>query len=1054
MVLPFCYFVTKQNNMNQISRFADVVALILLSLATIPLEAYDLPTLPPMPFIPASLPPNTVPMGNPTNFMEKKMDFAIETNGPFLPTWTSISNNLPADVAALRQGKFGIWVHYGPQASGVSGDWYAQHLYQQDSLAYSNHMAMFGHPSTNGYKEVVRMWNPTNYNPAALAQIYYNAGARFVLVQGVHHDNFDNWNSKYNPWNIMNFGAKRDTMAEWVSAARSLGMHIGVAFHHEYSWWFYAPAYGSDSTGAFAGVSYDALTATNRTGTWWQNYDLRRLYNINLNEYQEVKNPYLSGGWSPAQGIFTNHLDYSHWYATQWALRILDVIENYDPDFIYTDGDSTQPFSGYATGTGYKCDAMERVIAHLENRAIERHGKADVFSVVKFHPGDRVVTTFEGNYPSGIKTDQPWMADTPVGDWFYKAGFTYNSDMVIRELLECVSRDGAACICISLQPDGSLDSGSKSMLQKVGQWMTNNSEGIYGSHAWVQYGEGLRTLPPGKLDAEQANYVFTTNDFRFTVSSNGFLYAYCMTVPSKNSTIKILSLGSKSGALTQPINSVTLLGSSKQLSWTQQSDGLVITCPEDMPFTTAVGFKIGMPGGVESLDDPADRNKDSLAERASHNFSDMGSWIWDTNTFDRQTVRFWKTFEIPSAATVTLARLRITVDNGYIVYLDGRELVRDAEWRHLYEYDITPLLKPGKHVLAVEAYNSTREAGFVFGLQIGLASGQVVRVKSDASWRIVPNDGLGWENKVDSSESWHEATVKCEFGSGPWPAQDTVDLVPPFQPINIPFWKSGWFVVLLILVCISLGLFGLILVFRLLLHQKEKQLLRRERTRIARDIHDDLGTRATQLALQGEVALNILPINSDLHSQIARIAGNARALVRAMDEVLWAINPRRDTLQEFATFVCSHAQAFFKNSPTQCLLEVEPGLSNVAFDLPYRRNLLFAIKEVLNNVAKHSQATELILEIRRQGNGLTVVVQDNGRGFDPSKIKLDRNGLENINQRMSEAGGSCSLTSQPGKGCRVELHIPSIELQRRSWLSWGVRNHMIKIRPISENIKE
>jgi signal transduction histidine kinase len=260
--------------------------------------------------------------------------------------------------------------------------------------------------------------------------------------------------------------------------------------------------------------------------------------------------------------------------------------------------------------------------------------------------------------------------------------------------------------------------------------------------------------------------------------------------------------------------------------------------------------------------------------------------------------------------------------------------------------------------------------------------------------------------------------------------------LPPLQPINVPFWKSGWFVVLLLLVCVSLGLFGLTLVFQLLLHQKEKQLLRRERTRIARDIHDDLGSRATQLALQGEVALNALPTNSDVHAQIARISSNARALVRATDEVLWAINPRRDTLQEFATFVCSYAQAFFKNSPIQCLLEVELGLSNVPFDLPYRRNLLFAIKEVLNNVAKHSQATELFFVIRRQVNGLTVVVQDNGRGFDTSTIRLDRNGLDNINQRMHEMRGSSSLTSQPGKGCRVELHIPSIELQRRSWLSW------------------
>ena len=81
-------------------------------------------------------------------------------------------------------------------------------MYQPGAAAYTNHLAQFGHPSTNGYKDVINAWNPTNYNPAALAQSYHDAGARFVLVQGVHHDNFDNWNSIYNPWNEMNFGPR------------------------------------------------------------------------------------------------------------------------------------------------------------------------------------------------------------------------------------------------------------------------------------------------------------------------------------------------------------------------------------------------------------------------------------------------------------------------------------------------------------------------------------------------------------------------------------------------------------------------------------------------------------------------------------------------------------------------------------------------------------------------------------------------------------------------------------------------------------------------------
>jgi regulation of enolase protein 1 (concanavalin A-like superfamily) len=298
-------------------------------------------------------------------------------------------------------------------------------------------------------------------------------------------------------------------------------------------------------------------------------------------------------GWAPSQGIFTNHLDYAHWYANWWALRVLDVIENYDPDFVYTDGTSTQPFSGYGTGTGYKCDAMQRVLAHLENRSIERRGSAETFAMVKFHTGDRLTTTFENEFPSGIKRDQPWLGEVPVGDWFYSPGFNYDPGMVIRYLLECVSRDGAAAICISLLPNGGLDSGSQAMLTSIGQWMNVNGAGIYGSHAWSQYGEGSRTLPSGKLGSTQANYAFTNSDFRYTVGADGFLYAYCMTVPSAGQTLHLTALGTGDGTLAAPITSVELLGSSSTLQWSQTATELSVTCPASMPFQTAIAFKIG-----------------------------------------------------------------------------------------------------------------------------------------------------------------------------------------------------------------------------------------------------------------------------------------------------------------------------------------------------------------------------------------------------------------------------------------------------------------------------
>jgi alpha-L-fucosidase len=563
--------------MNLILRTIACSIATLFCVAASSAKAYTLPTLPPMPVV-ANAPANSMPMGDPANFPEVKMGFAIETNGPFAPTWTSISANVPGNgtPAWLRQAKFGIWFHYGPQANLQNGDWTAQHMYQQGSDSYNFHLNNFGHPTTNGYKDVIKAWNPVNYSPAGMAQLFYNAGARFVLVQGVHHDNFDNWNSRYNPWNMVNFGAKHDTMAEWTNALHNLGMRMGVAFHHEYSWWFTQPDFLSDGSGALAGVPYDAVTATNSAGKWWAGYDTRFLYNQDLHKYQGIATPN-QWYWNPGSGIFTNDLDYCHWYATQWALRILDVVENYDPDFIYTDGNSSQPFSGYATGTGYKCDAMQRVIAHFYNRALERHGSdLDRLAVVKFHNGDRIGTTFEGGYSSTIKQDQPWFAEFGIGDWFWRPGISYdNGGAIVARLLEAVSRDGVMMVNIPNRPDGALDSGATNMLINVGQWMAIHSEGIYGSRAWVQPTEG---------------------NFRFTVGTNGFLYAYYLGIPSGGTKLTIAALASTSGLLKAPITSVSLLGSAAALTWSQTSTGLNVTLPASMPSLpsgTAIGLKIG-----------------------------------------------------------------------------------------------------------------------------------------------------------------------------------------------------------------------------------------------------------------------------------------------------------------------------------------------------------------------------------------------------------------------------------------------------------------------------
>ncbi|HMP84412.1 MAG TPA: alpha-L-fucosidase, partial [Verrucomicrobiota bacterium] len=339
------------------------------------------PVLPPMPGVSSAQAQDSVPLGDVKTFPQVKLDLPV-AHGPFQPTWESIEKNYPGEPAWLRDAKFGIWVHFGPQAAGESGDWYARRLYIPGTPAYKNHLKKYGHPSEAGYKEVLRDWNPTKLDPSALTKIYRDAGARFLMIQGVHHDNFDLWNSRYHQWNSVNLGPKRDLLGEWARACRADGMRFGVTFHHEYTWWWWQTAFGSDNDGGWQGVPYDGhLTLADGKGKWWEGFDPSLLYTVNLREYTGVTKAANSPWSPPPPGIFTNHLPYAQWYATQWALRMMDVVEQYDPDFIYTDGTDQQPFSGRGTGTGIKADAMQCVMADFYNRSLQRRGKVDTFSI-------------------------------------------------------------------------------------------------------------------------------------------------------------------------------------------------------------------------------------------------------------------------------------------------------------------------------------------------------------------------------------------------------------------------------------------------------------------------------------------------------------------------------------------------------------------------------------------------------------------------------------------------------------------------------------------------
>lgn len=420
----------------------------------------------------------------------------------------------------------------------------------------------------------------------------------------------------------------------------------------------------------------------------------------------------------------------------------------------------------------------------------------------------------------------------------------------------------------------------------------------------------------------------------------------------------------------------------------------------------------------------------------------VGSWIWVERERERQTCRFWTVIDIPRQSTVNKARLRITADNSYHVFLDGTEIGQGSEWRRLTEYDLTLLLSEGPHALAVEAFNEVGGAGVVAGVTVDLEDGRILEIPSDTTWRVVPDDQKGWKTRTSPLPNWPRARLVARFQDLPGlPNRPQVLFPSALQPVVVYFWQRGWFQITMLSLSVIAGILYLRLLARLALQSRSQQVLQRERARIARDIHDDLGAGLTQLVLLGEAEQRELSGQPAARAKFERISDAGRRLLSSIDEVVWLVNSQRDSLQDFEAYICRYTENFLRSSAIRCRLDVEAEIPQITFDLATRRTLFLAIKEALNNVVKHSGATEVALTIQVANEEVAVTVEDNGRGFQPADATPGRNGIANLAQRMAEVGGQYELTSQPGHGCRVVLRVPVDEHRRRPdqpsrWGQW------------------
>jgi len=469
--------------------------------------------------------------------------------GPYSPDWKEISRRYTTPEW-WRDAKFGAWSHWDPQSMPEQGDWYARNMYIQGSRQYNYHVAHFGHPSVYGYKDICHNWVIDRWNPDELMKLYVEMGARYFMAMGAHHDDFDCWDSTYQPWNSVRVGPKVDIVGTWEKIARKHGMRFGIGFHDTpaRTWGqFMTVRYTSDRTGPMNGVPYDALqTIIDGKGKWWEGMDPVDLYGPVHTAADPLHSP----------------------FANQFMWRIDEAITKYHPDVIYFDehaGDS-QVDLGVHMGLGFLAPPL---VANFYNKSLKwNRGKMDVVINLKGVGG--TYNSFQNNPEllpfverSLVRSTEaiiepqisayPFQTENTLGAWHYQTGQKYmDARAVIQALMQNVSRNGAMLLNITQHGRGDLDPDAIQICKDIGAWLKANGEAVYASRPFEVCGDN--------------SVCYTRN--------NGSVYAALLDWDGGPITLKALHAG---GATLGKVSRVELLGSDLPLTFVQDDRGLTVT---------------------------------------------------------------------------------------------------------------------------------------------------------------------------------------------------------------------------------------------------------------------------------------------------------------------------------------------------------------------------------------------------------------------------------------------------------------------------------------------
>ncbi len=505
-------------------------------------------------------------------------DVAAEpvAEGPFKPEWDSLKQYQCPDW--FRDAKFGIWAHWSAQCVPEQGDWYARRMYLKGDPDYRYQCDHYGHPSKVGFKDIDNQWaRRRHWDPEKLMARCTSGPAPSIFVAlANHHDNFVCFDSKYQPWNSVKIGPKKDIVGVWEKAAAGGGSCSSAS----------DGSCGPDLELVRAGpgrrqgwparrrpLRRQADEGRRQRTTWWEGLDPQDLYAQN---HAPKAKPDAA-------------------YCTKFYNRTIDLINKYHPDLLYFDDDYTN------TGLPlYDTDPTVglRIAAHYYNTNRRQHdGKLEaVLNAKKVSPDKRgcVVLDIERGGARDIQP-QPWQTDTCIGNWHYERAIAERhgykkSGAVLRTLADIVSKNGNLLLNIPVRGDGTIDDDEVQFLKETAAWMDVNSEAIFGTRPWAVYGEGPSTnAQGGGRSFNEGRTRYTPQDLRFTTKGDA-LYAIGLMWPAAGGKVTIKSLAADSPHVKGEVGAVRLLGHDAPLAATRDANGLTVELPAPKPESASAPF--------------------------------------------------------------------------------------------------------------------------------------------------------------------------------------------------------------------------------------------------------------------------------------------------------------------------------------------------------------------------------------------------------------------------------------------------------------------------------